>query len=190
MYVRSATFVKGIRGTDVVLYDGIPQVAFIGRSNVGKSSVINALVNRTDLVKSSNTPGKTTELNFFLINKKVYFVDLPGYGFAKLSPEEKEKIGKMMNWYFTASQVKPACVVLIVDAKVGLTSTDKEMLALIRTHQHNYLIVVNKIDKLNKVELAKQLDSIKNESHESGVVPFSAKMKMGVDGLLQKLSVI
>lgn len=187
MHVRSAVFVKGIRGTDTVLYNGIPQVAFVGRSNVGKSSVINSLVNRTDLVKSSNRPGKTTELNFFLINKEVYFVDLPGYGFALLNPEEKEKIGKLMNWYFTASEVKPLCVVLIIDAKVGLTQTDKDMLQLLRMYQHNYLIVANKIDKLNKTELEKQLASIKSESNESGVIPFSAKEKKGIDVLLPKL---
>src|SRR3989338_2063045 len=112
MKITSAKFVKGIIGTDDVLYDGIPQIAFVCRSNVGKSSVINSLVNQADLVKVGKKPGKTTEINFFLINRQFYFVDLPGYGYAKVSPVEKEKIRKRMLWYLTESKVQPACVVL------------------------------------------------------------------------------
>jgi len=94
MEIKSAEFIKGILGTNELLEDERLQVAFIGRSNVGKSSVINSLVNRKDLVKSGSKPGKTRQINFFLINGKVYFVDLPGYGFLKASLKEKEKLGK------------------------------------------------------------------------------------------------
>ena len=92
--IKDAKFIKGIIGTDNLLTDGTPQVAFIGRSNVGKSSIINALVNRKGLVSSSSQPGKTTEINLFNINKELYFVDLPGYGYAKLSQKKREKLRK------------------------------------------------------------------------------------------------
>src|SRR3990167_7680582 len=111
MKIISAKFVKGITGTDDILYDGIPQIAFVGRSNVGKSSVINSLVNQNELVKVGKKPGKTTEINFFIINNKFYFVDLPGYGYAELSPIEKEKIRKRMLWYLLESGAKPLHVV-------------------------------------------------------------------------------
>src|SRR3990167_3085191 len=119
MIISSAKFVKGITGTDDILYDGIPQIAFVGRSNVGKSSVINSLVNQKELVRVGKKPGKTTEINFFLINNKFYFVDLPGYGYAKLSPAEREKARKRMLWYLTESEARPL-VVLILDIKAGL----------------------------------------------------------------------
>src|SRR3989344_8882012 len=94
--INSAEFKKGIVGTDVILTDGVPEVAFVGRSNVGKSSTITSLVNRKGLVKTSNKPGKTTEINFFSINNgKCYFVDLPGYGYAEASPKQKESIEKL-----------------------------------------------------------------------------------------------
>src|SRR6266516_2479045 len=97
--ITSARFIRGIIGTNDILFDGLPQIAFVRRSNVGKSSVINSLTNRKDLVKVGKKPGKTTEINFFLINERFYFVDLPGYGYARLTPAEREKIRKRMLWY-------------------------------------------------------------------------------------------
>ena len=96
MDIKSAEFVKGIMGTDKILEDNKPQIVFVGRSNVGKSSIINLLANRKNLVKSSSKPGKTKQINFFLINKKVFFVDLPGYGFMKMDLKKKEKIRKLI----------------------------------------------------------------------------------------------
>ncbi|HFC36125.1 MAG TPA: ribosome biogenesis GTP-binding protein YsxC, partial [Candidatus Moranbacteria bacterium] len=120
MQIKTAKFVKGIIGTDEILRDGKQQIAFVGRSNVGKSSVINSLVGIKKLAKSSATPGRTQEINFFLINDKVYFVDLPGYGFAKISKKQREKIRKMIIWYLSYAETKPCKVVLIIDAKVGI----------------------------------------------------------------------
>ncbi|MSR71245.1 MAG: YihA family ribosome biogenesis GTP-binding protein [Candidatus Taylorbacteria bacterium] len=184
MKISSAEFIKGIRGTDPILADGVPQVAFIGRSNVGKSSLINALVNRKELVKTGKKPGKTTEINFFSINKSAcYFVDLPGYGYAKADPEEKEKIRKLILWYVQYSEVRPLCLVLILDVKAGLTDFDKGMLFALRECKHRYIIVANKMDKLNQKELAIQLTSIRNESGEQSIFACSAETKDGIDVL-------
>lgn len=166
---------KGIVGTDVILTDGVPEYAFVGRSNVGKSSVINSLVNRKDLVKTSNRPGKTTEINFFGINnKKCYFVDLPGYGYAKRSPKEKESIEKLILWYLMYSNAAIAKVVLILDSKAGLTAFDEEMIRVLREKGYPLLIVANKIDKLNQKETSAQLRAIKEAAHEATVVAYSA----------------
>ncbi len=173
--INSAEFLKGIIGTDDILYDGVPEYAFVGRSNVGKSSTINSLVNRKDLVKTSNRPGKTTEINFFGINnKKCYFVDLPGYGYAKRSPKEKESIEKLILWYLMYSDAAVSKVVIILDAKAGLTDFDSEMIRVLREKEHPYLIIANKVDKLNQKETSAQMRSIKEAAHEATVVPYSA----------------
>ena len=175
MKITSAEFLKGIIGTDPILTDGVPEYAFVGRSNVGKSSVINSLVNRKDLVKTSNRPGKTTEINFFGINnKKCYFVDLPGYGYAKRSPKEKESIEKLILWYLMYSDASLSKVVLILDIKAGLTAFDQEMVRVLREKGYPLLIVANKVDKLNQKELSTQTRAIKEAAHEAVVHPYSA----------------
>lgn len=173
--INSAEFKKGIVGTNVILTDGVPHIAFVGRSNVGKSSTINSLVNRKDLVKTSNKPGKTTEINFFSINNgKCYFVDLPGYGYAEASPKQKESIEKLILWYVMYAEVPLHKVVLILDSRAGLTAFDKEMIRVLREHDHPYLIVANKADKLNQKETSAQLRAIKEAAHEATVVAYSA----------------
>jgi len=173
--INSAEFKKGIVGTDVILTDGVPEVAFVGRSNVGKSSTINSLVNRKGLVKTSNKPGKTTEINFFSINNgKCYFVDLPGYGYAEASPKQKESIEKLILWYLMYSEAALHKVVLILDSKAGLTAFDQEMIRVLREHNHPYLIVANKADKLNQKESSAQLRAIKEAAHEATVISYSA----------------
>lgn len=175
MNISKAEFLKGITGTDIILSDGVPQVAFVGRSNVGKSSIVNSLVNRKDLVKTSNRPGKTTEINFFGINNnKFYFVDLPGYGYAKRSPKEKESIEKLILWYLMYSETNLFKVVLILDSKAGLTAFDEEMIRVLREKGHRLIIVANKVDKLNQKETVAQLRAIKEAAHEAVVVAYSA----------------
>lgn len=189
MTISSAVFVKGVRGTDPILYDGLPQVAFIGRSNVGKSSIINALLGKKDLVKVSDRPGKTTEINFFKVNDALYCVDLPGYGYAKVGPEGREKLKKMIHWYIANSDVRPRVVVLILDVKAGFTEFDREVLALLREKDHPYLLVVNKIDKLNQRDLQTQLRQITDESNEAEIVLSSTVTKGGIDALRERLFV-
>jgi GTP-binding protein len=188
MDIRSAAFVKGVVGTDGILYDGVPQVAFIGRSNVGKSSVINSLVNRTSLVKVGKKPGKTTELNFFSINEReCYFVDLPGYGYARLGPRERESIEKLISWYLLYAEARPRMVVLILDIKAGLTAFDRQTIEMLREQGHPFVIVANKIDKLNQKDLAKQIGEIRKDSGAQKVIAYSAKEKVGVEELLGTL---
>lgn len=186
--ITSAEFLKGIVGTDIILTDGVPEIAFVGRSNVGKSSLINSLVNRKDLVKVGKKPGKTTEINFFSINrKKCYFVDLPGYGYAEASPKQKESIEKLILWYLMYSDATLYKVVLILDVKAGLTAFDEEMIRVLREKGHPYLIVANKVDKLNQKELSARLRTIKELAHEATVVPYSAVTTKGARELLKKI---
>jgi GTP-binding protein len=187
MKVRSAVFVKGIRGTDPIVTGQEPQVAFVGRSNVGKSSLINALCNKNNLVKVSRKPGKTTEINYFLINDAFYFVDLPGYGYAKVGPEEKEKIIKLILWYLTNSGAKPVKVALILDVKVGITEFDRQMIEILTKEGHPFVLAANKIDKLTQKEAASSLAAIAKEAGGAEVVPSSAEERGGTDLLLKRL---
>jgi len=187
MKINSAAFVKGIRGSDTVTTDGRPMIAFVGRSNVGKSSLINSLTNKRGLVKVSGRPGKTTEINFFLINGSFYFVDLPGYGYAKVSPEEKEKLQKLIVWFLTTGEFKPATVVLVVDSVVGLTKFDKEMIEILNDGKLSFVIAANKIDKLGAKEAKERLDLMAKEAGGAVVVAVSAEKKTGTKELLQKI---
>ena len=142
--IKTAEFTKGIAGSNSILDSDIPQIAFIGRSNVGKSSVINSITGRKSLVKSSATPGKTREINFFLINKDVYFVDLPGYGFARMSKTLSEKLRKLILWFFTSGEASPKLVVLIIDSRIGPTELDMEMLEVLKDSGHKVLVLANR----------------------------------------------
>ena len=185
----SAEFAKGLRGSDPILYDGTPQIAFIGRSNVGKSSVINALVGRKNLVKTSAKPGKTTEINVFTTNAGVHLIDLPGYGYARVSPDEKDRIRKMILWYLTEAKIENLTVVLILDVKAGFTEFDADTLKVLREQKHSYIIVANKIDKLNQKELVAQLRQIRADSHDDEIVECSTVVKDGVKQLFNALFV-
>lgn len=187
MRITSAKFVKGVIGTDDILYDGLPQIVFVGRSNVGKSSVINSLTNQKGLVKVGKKPGKTTEINFFLINKKFYFVDLPGYGYAHLSPAKREKIRKRMLWYLLESKVKATHVVIVLDIKAGFTDFDAEMAYMLKEAGHHYIIIANKIDKLNRKEISRQLAFIRENSHADDVIPYSTVTKESTEAVLKIL---
>lgn len=187
MNITSAVFVKGILGTDPILKERHPQVAFVGRSNVGKSSVINSLVLRKDLVKSSSMPGKTREINFFLINKTCYFVDLPGYGFARMGAKGAEKIRKLILWYLGGREAKINLVVLIVDAGIKPMAHDKEMADILRAENIPFIIVANKIDRLNQTERAHNMKGL--ESALGGLVfPYSARTHNGREELLEMIN--
>ncbi len=179
MNIPSAKFIKGIIGTDNLLYDGKFQVAFMGRSNVGKSSLINSLTGKDKLARSSSSPGKTIRMDFFLINNSYYFVDFPGYGYAKRSREERDTLEKMMLWYLLFSEVKNRLVVLVIDAKVGVTAFDQKLIKRLRETNTNYLIVANKMDKRGRQEKNKQL---------AQVIAYSSKKNYGRDELLKKIS--
>lgn len=152
--IKSAQFIKGVVGEEAILYDGTPQIAFIGRSNVGKSSTLNAVLGRNKLVKVGNTPGKTREINFFDVhtnnNLHCYLVDLPGYGYAKLSKTDRKKLKELIQWYLVHPEADTALICLIIDSKVGLTTLDKEFIQIMDQSEKKYIIAANKIDKINQ----------------------------------------
>ena len=183
MNIQSAKFIKGLTGSDDILEDGHPHIVFIGRSNVGKSSVINTLVGQKNLARTSSRPGHTQEINIFLVNNSFYLVDFPGYGYAKLPPEKREWVKKMINWYFFKSDYEPKKVILIIDAKVGPTKDDLEVLQRLEEAQKNIVVVANKIDKIKKSEYQEQMTAIIAAVGSHKVIPFSAEKRLGV-GLL------
>lgn len=183
MLITSAKFIKGIIGTDSILGDGIPEVAFVGRSNVGKSSAINSLVQSKNLVKSSSMPGKTKEINFFLVNESWYAVDLPGYGFARMGAKGADKIRKLILWYIGGGEARPKLVVLIVDACVKPMAHDREMADILRKENIPFVILANKIDRLNQKERAHNLRELES-ALAAPVVSYSARTKIGRDELL------
>jgi GTP-binding protein len=187
MKIKSVKFIKGIRGSDPILRDAKPQFAFVGRSNVGKSSVINALLNRNGMAKSSSTPGKTKEINFFLVNEELYFVDLPGYGYARVSDKEKERLVKMILWYLLESGASPRLVFLIIDANAGLTKKDEEMIRVLTEGAVPFVVIGNKIDKINKSIRKREIEKLKAACLGAEFAPFSAKEKMGVEDVFKKL---
>jgi GTP-binding protein len=187
MNIQTASFMKGVVGEDDILEDGLPQVAFIGRSNVGKSSVITSLLGGKAVAHSSPTPGLTKVLNIFLINRKMYLVDLPGYGFAQGSKDDRQGLKQLIDWYFFEADIEQKTIVVIVDAKVGVTDLDKEMLQSLAIEQKNVLVLANKIDKLKPNELAKQLKSIRDAVSPYEVLPYSAVKKTGTQELIQKI---
>ena len=187
MNITSAQFVKGIVGPDPSLNDGFPQIAFIGRSNVGKSSVINALTGKPGLAKTSSFPGRTQQINLFLINKAFYLVDLPGYGFAKVSKERKAEIEHLVNWYFFDSTTEQKKVVLIIDANIGPTKDDLEMLYSLDKNNKNVVILANKVDKVKKSLYTAQIEKIQEMVGMHTMIPFSAEKRMGIQELVKEM---
>lgn len=179
MNITSATFLKGVRGTDPTLGDGTPQVALVGRSNVGKSSVINSLAHQKDLARTSSFPGRTQQINIYHINNVLYLVDLPGYGYAKLSHKEQEQIQTMMYWYLLESDYEQKKVILVIDAELGPKGTDLTVLRNLEEHGKDIVIVANKVDKVKKSEYKGQMENIQHILGRT-VIPYSAKEKIGV----------
>lgn len=172
-----------------------PEVAFAGKSNVGKSSLINALMNRKSYARTSSQPGKTQTINFYNINDELYFVDLPGYGYAKVSQQEKEKWGKMIEKYLHRSKVLQA-VFLLVDIRHEPSANDKQMYEWIMANGYHPIVIATKLDKINRSQVAKQVKIVKQGlgvDKDTIVIPFSAETKQGreeiydlIDQLIQQ----
>ena len=178
--VKPATFIR----------DGRPQVTFAGRSNVGKSSVINRLLNRKNFARVGATPGKTTQINYFRIDGKIYFTDLPGYGYAKVSKDERDRWGRLMENYF-AEEGLITLGVLIVDARHKPTADDVTMCDYFKSTQCPMVVVANKLDKLKKSQVEPALQLIR-ETLELGegdiLIPFSAEKGTGKEELISLLT--
>lgn len=157
------------------------EFAFAGKSNVGKSSLINGLMNRKSLARTSAQPGKTQTINFYNINDAMYLVDLPGYGYAKVSQSEKEKWGKLIERYLQKSQMLKA-VFLLIDIRHDPSANDKMMYDWIVYNGYDPIIIATKLDKIKRSQLQKQVKAIKtglNMKSDGIVIPFSAETKQG-----------
>lgn len=161
----------------------LPEVAFAGKSNVGKSSLINVLMNRKSLARTSSQPGKTQTINFYNINEELYFVDLPGYGYAKVSKEIKAKWGKMIERYLRSS-MQLRLVFLLIDIRHEPSANDVQMYDWIVQNGFYPIIIATKKDKINRSQLAKHIKMIKTTldvAEGTPIVPFSAQTKEGRD---------
>ncbi len=183
-------FVRSAAKKADFLRDGLPQFAFAGRSNVGKSSVINRLVNRKNLAYVGASPGKTTQINYFLVDQGAYLVDLPGYGYAKVPQAEKERWAKLMESYFQDEGKLITAGVLIVDSRHKPTENDRTMHRWFRETGCPEIVVANKLDKLKKSQIEPALTLIR-ETLELGegdtLVPFSAEKGTGKEELISLL---
>lgn len=186
MNQRDIQFVKSVYALTECPKGDRPEIAFVGRSNVGKSSLLNCLLGRKGLAKISSRPGKTQALNFFLVDNKNYFVDLPGYGFAKVPLKMKEEWGRVMYGYLESR--KPlAMVVHLVDARHKPTEQDIDMLSILDEAEVPTLVVATKIDKIKRGERKKNLERIRKTlelDDEAVIIPFSSESGEGRKELL------
>ena len=186
---NKAEFILSAVQPGAFLRDGRPQVAFAGRSNVGKSSVINRLLNRKNFARVGATPGKTTQVNYFLIDGRIYFTDLPGYGYAKVSKEERDRWGRLMENYFQ-EQGLITLGVLIVDARHKPTADDVTMCTWFKESGCPLIVVANKLDKLKKKEIEPNLQRIWDTLElpdTAALIPFSAEKGIGKTELLSTI---
>ncbi len=187
--IKNAAYVKSVFKIGDLPKKRFPEIAFAGRSNVGKSSVLNKLANIRNLAKISSTPGKTRQINFFLINENLYFVDLPGYGYARVSKSVKESWGKLIEEYLKKSQDLKG-VVLLLDARHPPFEADLQLAQWLDFYQRKKLVVLTKTDKLSRSRLllgVKSTAKILNSAADS-LVLFSAKTGEGKEGILNWIS--
>ena len=164
----------------------LPEIAFAGKSNVGKSSVINRLLQRKNFARVGEKPGKTIHVNYFTVDNKCYLVDLPGYGYAKVSQSEKERWGKLMESYFAANRIDLG--IMIVDARHAPTNNDITMASWFVQSGCPFVVIANKLDKLKKSEIEPNLQTIREDlelPEDCIVIPFSAEKGTGRDELVK-----
>ena len=187
--VNRAEFIRSAASPKQFIRTSLPAVVFAGKSNVGKSSVINSLLNRNNFARVGASPGKTVHVNYFLIDEKVYLVDLPGYGYAKVSQAERDRWGKLMEDFFAAEDLFDLGI-LIVDARHKPTADDVTMAEWFKQSGRRFVVVANKLDKLKKSEIEPNLSLIRQtlELPESVVlIPFSAEKGQGRDLLMSQI---
>ncbi len=182
MKVTSAEFVKSAFEMAHWTVDGRPEIAFLGRSNVGKSSLINSLLLRKGLARTSNTPGRTQSINFFLINDIFYFTDLPGYGYARVSKVMRADWGKMAEEYLSERQELALCIQLI-DSRHKPTSLDMQLNEWLVHHGKPHIVAATKTDKLSNNELQKTLNETRKILLNAKIVAYSANTGKGRDEL-------
>ena len=179
-FIKSGATIEGLPPRS------LPEIAFAGKSNVGKSSVINRILQRKNFARVGEAPGKTTHANYFLVDKKCYFVDLPGYGYAKVPQSEKERWGRLMEAYFASGRITLG--ILIVDARHAPTMNDVTMADYFMQTGCPFVVVANKLDKLKKSQIESNLATIREDldlPEECPVIPFSAEKGNGRDDLVR-----
>lgn len=187
--VNKAEFIKSAADPAGFIRDELPNIVFSGKSNVGKSSVINRLLNRKNFARVGQSPGKTIHVNYFLIDGKAYFVDLPGYGYAKVSMTERERWGKLMERFFAAEGLIDLGV-MIVDSRHKPTADDVTMAQWFKSTQCPMVVVANKCDKLKKSEIEPNMALIRETLElpdEVVLIPFSAEKGNGKDALMAEI---
>ena len=187
--VNKAEFIKSAASPNQFIRSSTPSVVFAGKSNVGKSSVINRMLNRKNFARVGASPGKTIHVNYFLIDGRVYFVDLPGYGYAKVSQAERDRWGKLMEQFFAAEGLIDLGV-MIVDARHKPTADDVTMAEWFKNSGCRLVVVANKLDKLNKSEIEPNMALIRQAldlPEEVLLIPFSAEKGQGRDALMAEI---
>lgn len=186
MKITSAEFIKSAFNQSHWTTDGLPEIAFLGRSNVGKSSLINSLLQRRGLARTSNTPGRTQSINFFLINERFYFADLPGYGYAKVSKRTRADWGKMAEEYLLKRR-ELVLFIQLVDSRHKPTELDRNLYEWLQFHQKNSIIVATKSDKLSSNALNKSLREIESALPEGKIITYSATTAKGREAVWREI---
>jgi len=181
-------FIKSASKKDEFIIDELPQVAIVGRSNVGKSSLINLLTNNSKMAKTSSMPGRTRLVNYFNVNNEMYLVDLPGYGFAKASKNLTSAWDSVMNDYFTDNE-KLKLVLVLIDSRILPTELDIQMMDYLAEHEIPALIVMTKTDKLNRSEINLNKDKISKmlRYNKDLIIPTSTLKRVGVEEIASKI---
>ncbi len=186
MKISSAEFVKSAFEKQHWDDTDLPEIAFLGRSNVGKSSLINSLLNRKKLARTSNTPGRTQSINFFLINENFYFADLPGYGFAKVPKNIRESWGAMAEEYL-AKRRQLVLSVQLIDARHEPKKMDKQLNEWLRYYGKPHIVAATKADKLSDKKLKENLSEIESEFSGSKIIAYSSIKGTGKDELWREI---
>ena len=189
MKIRSSEIVVSAIKKEQYPAEGLPEIALVGRSNVGKSSATNALLNRRNFARTSQTPGKTRTINFYKINNEFYFVDLPGYGYAKVSKSEKDKWGVIMERYLQDRQ-ELCAIFLLVDIRHEPTNDDVMMYEWIKHFGYNCVVIATKADKISRGQYQKHISIIRkklNLAKDEKVIPLSSSKKTGVEDVWNEI---
>jgi GTP-binding protein len=187
--ISSAQFVKSTQQPNDFPRDQRPEIAFCGRSNIGKSSLLNILTNSKGLARTSSTPGRTQMINFFIINDRMYFVDLPGYGYAKVPKTLREEWGPMVeNYLRNRPQLK--LTFMLVDSRIAPTESDVLMKEWLDHYQIPNIVVLTKADKISRNQLHQALQTSAQTLNTKEIIPFSAVTSLGKDHLLNKIAAV
>jgi GTP-binding protein len=187
--LNNAEFIRSATKAADFPRDRMPQTVFAGRSNVGKSSVINRLLNRKNFARVGSAPGKTTHINYFLIDKQLYLVDLPGYGYAQVSKQERDRWGRLIESWFADTSLMTLGV-LIVDSRHKPTTDDCTMANFFKNTGKPFVVVANKLDKLKKSQIESNLQTIREDlglPEDCLLIPFSAEKGTGREELLRQI---